>query len=456
MLYYLNIKNKSKYLVLSFLLFVFYFIGSSILVLRYLLIYFIKFLEKRINLNLDNLNRNSLVFILILLSKPNVIYNYSFIIVNLIFFLNYLITFKNNISNHLLVPLILFPFFIIWQNEVDLTMIIFIPILITLVKYLFIPTIFTITILPFLNLLEYFNKFFSLLIDFIKRYQLKIYFPKFSLEIIVIYFLLLIFIFTASNYKTFFKRTIVLLLIFTIGIIKTKVPKEDQVIFLDVGQGDGAVIFKNDKTIVIDAFNGVNRYLKSMYVKEIEYLILTHSDLDHIKEADTLINNFKVKYLVLNMYDEYNLIHPHIIKVGNDNLPEINELSLNFIGPKKNYFNSNDNSIVLSIVVNDLIYLFAGDISSKVELDLVNDNNLNLKSDILKVAHHGSNTSSHYLFLNKVNPKYAIISASIRNIHNLPNDEIIDQYLMMGIKLYETRYDGSIIFKKNEILTYPP
>ena len=123
---------------------------------------------------------------------------------------------------------------------------------------------------------------------------------------------------------------------------------------------------------------------------------------------------------------------------------------------KATNFDDNDNSVVFKIKVNNLNYLYTGDISTKVELDLINKYNNTLQSDILKVSHHGSSTSSHLNFINVVNPRYAIISSSLRNIYNLPNDNIIYLYKTMGVSLYETRYHGSIIFKESEILTFPP
>jgi len=456
LLYYLNIGDENKYLIITILLSFFYFIGLSILILRYLLIYLFRLIFKKLNLRMSNLNLNSLTFIIILILKPYAIYNYSFIIIYLMIFFNELISFKNNISNILLVPLLLIPFFIIWQKEVDITLLIFTPVLIYLVKYIYIWLILIVSIIPFLNLINYFNHYFNLMIEFINNYSFKFYFPKFNLILMVIYFGVIAYIFSSTKLKQFMKRFQVLVLIIILGILKINLPLNDQVIFLDVGQGDSAVIFKDNKVVVVDAFNGVTNYLKTNYVKTIDYLILTHNDLDHVKEADDLIKNFKINNLIINRYDDYNLKHPNLIKIGGDNLNVENDLKINFYGPIKNYFNDNDNSVVFKIRVNNLSYLFTGDISKSTEFDLINEYDMFLKSDVLKVPHHGSNTSSSEEFLNIVNPKIAIVSASLRNIYNLPNENIILLIKRMGIDLYETRYDGSIVFKNNNIHTYPP
>lgn len=455
-LFYFNVKNEGKSLFISISLFIFYFIGQSILLLRFFLIWLLKYLSLKFKFRLSNLEINSITFIIIILMKPYVIYSFSFIIIYLIVFIRDLIIYNKSIFSNFLITLILLPFLIYWYYEIDIIIILMIPIFLSIIKYLFIPIILIISVLPFLNLLDYVNKGFDILLNFISNYSFKIYLPRFNLSLFVIYFLLILFIFHAEKRKVFIKRSLILIFVLIIGLFITYQGKPNQVTFLDVGQGDGSVIIKDNKVIVVDCFTGVTSYLKSLYVRRVDYLILTHPDLDHFKEAKDILAEFKVVNLVLNGYSDYGLNHAKTIFINEYNLPEINDLEIKFLGPIKNYFDDNDNSVVFKIKVNNLNYLYTGDISTKVELDLINKYNNTLQSDILKVSHHGSSTSSHLNFINVVNPRYAIISSSLRNIYNLPNDNIIYLYKTMGVSLYETRYHGSIIFKESEILTFPP
>lgn len=100
-------------------------------------------------------------------------------------------------------------------------------------------------------------------------------------------------------------------------------------------------------------------------------------------------------------------------------------------------------SIVLKLTYNDVSFLFTGDISSEIENLILNSS---IDSDVLKVAHHGSKYSSSFDFLNKVNPKYAVISVGNNNSYNHPDDITLERLNQLKVKTYLTSKDGTLIF----------
>ena len=123
----------------------------------------------------------------------------------------------------------------------------------------------------------------------------------------------------------------------------------------------------------------------------------------------------------------------------------------------KDYGNENDNSSVIYTELNNHKFLFMGDAGVEVEEDLIEKYNLQ-NIDVLKVGHHGSKTSSSKEFIDKVNPKYSIISVGKNNRYGHPNDSVLEN--LEGSKIYRTDQDGSIMFRiknnKLRIETRPP
>ena len=123
----------------------------------------------------------------------------------------------------------------------------------------------------------------------------------------------------------------------------------------------------------------------------------------------------------------------------------IDDNKLFFIN-NKDYDNENDNSSVIYTELNNHKFLFMGDAGVEVEEDLIEKYNLN-DIDVLKVGHHGSNTSSSKIFINNIKPKYAIISVGKNNRYGHPKSSVLDT--LSNSKIYRTDLDGSIMFKIN-------
>lgn len=232
-----------------------------------------------------------------------------------------------------------------------------------------------------------------------------------------------------------------------------------EVYFLDVGQADSILIKLEDEYMLIDAGNnedGVKlvNYFNELGIKEFKYVFGTHPHEDHIGGMDDIINNFKIdNYYMPDKITTTKTFEDVLDALINNNLQytilekgdEFNLSSANFkviyAGDETN--DINDSSIVLKLTYGNNSFLLTGDATSNVEKTLLNDN---IKSDVLKVAHHGSNYSSTDEFLDVVSPKYAVISVGKNNSYNHPSNSTLKKLNDRSIKLYRTDLDGTIKF----------
>jgi len=236
---------------------------------------------------------------------------------------------------------------------------------------------------------------------------------------------------------------------------------------IDVGQGDSILIeLPYNKNILIDTGGIVSYYsedkhnigknilipyFKTRGIKQIDYLILSHGDYDHMGEAEYLVNNFEIKKVILNN-DKFNYLEENFIKsLDKKNIPyyqNIKELNIDnnklYFFNNKDYGNENDNSNVIYTKINNYKFLFMGDAGVEVEKDIINKYDLN-GIDVLKVGHHGSKTSSSKEFIDATTPKYSIISVGKNNKFGHPNNNVLDN--LEDSKIYRTDQDGSIMFE---------
>jgi len=222
----------------------------------------------------------------------------------------------------------------------------------------------------------------------------------------------------------------------------------DTINLIDTG---GVVMQSDSKCMSSIVKNKTIPYLKSLGIRKIDNLILTHGDYDHIGEAINLVNNFKVEKVIFNCGD-FNELEKDLIKVLEKKkipyyscIKEINidNNKLYFLN-NKDYGNENDNSSVIYTEFNNYKFLLMGDAGVEVEEDLLEKYNLQ-DIDVLKVGHHGSRTSSSKEFINEIKPKYSVISVGKNNRYGHPNKKVLDN--LEDSKIYRTDQDGSIMFK---------
>ncbi len=238
--------------------------------------------------------------------------------------------------------------------------------------------------------------------------------------------------------------------------------------FLSVGQGDATFIqTPEDYNILIDAgpssweYKDIGKevlvpFLLQKEIDTLDLLILTHPHDDHIGGMLAVLEAIPVK-LVLDsgfpypslLYEDFlSIIEQKEIEIRKPNIAEQIDLDekirIIIISPAKKYENCNDNSISLWLEYNQISFLFTGDAELTAEKDMLN-NGLLVPTSILQAPHHGSITSSFLPFLKAVQPEVAIISCGKNNAFGHPSEEIIKRYEELGINIYRTDLDGTII-----------
>ncbi|SJZ93530.1 DNA internalization-related competence protein ComEC/Rec2 [Selenihalanaerobacter shriftii] len=233
--------------------------------------------------------------------------------------------------------------------------------------------------------------------------------------------------------------------------------------FIDVGQGDAAFLrLPTGDKVLVDGGEDKDKLADFLYkngILNLEYIIITHFHKDHIQGLLRVLKEFNVKQVfiptpirrnkliqkVFRIFKE-NEINYRIVK--RDSTLQLQETVLNFYHYPRSINNPNNNSLVVRVDYDDFELLFTGDIEREVE-EYLTYNGFELNSEVLKVAHHGSNTSSSNNFLDSVNPSTAIISVGRWNDYNLPNHQVINRLQTLGAKVFETKKVGAVIIKSN-------
>lgn len=270
----------------------------------------------------------------------------------------------------------------------------------------------------------------------------------------------------------------IVIILLSFSLINFLLPTPLRVTFLDVNQGDCTLIeTPNNKTILIDG-GGYPEYqgdrkisqdvlLPTLYYKRItklDFVIVTHPHDDHIKGIDELIDKIPIKAVgIYEMDQEYmnNFIEKsrnnniQILKLKEGNIIEIeNGIAMEVLSPEKNALiideqrDINNSSIVIRMDYYMRSFLFTGDIESEIENKLI-ENKKDIKADVLKVAHHGSNTSSSENFLSKADPSISVISVGENNTFGHPNSETIEQLTRINSNIYRTDEKGAIEITTN-------
>ena len=249
--------------------------------------------------------------------------------------------------------------------------------------------------------------------------------------------LLLVFYLEAVRIKHAKIAVLCLMIMTTISVVPLQEPLSNSVYFVNVGQGDSIIIKNRTHTVMIDT-GGYKRFdmaeetlipfMAKKKITHLDALILTHDDFDHSGAKDSLMQNFRVD----NLLTEKNQF-PY--KVGDLNINNLNYY---------NFDEANDNSLVLSLDFMGKKFLFMGDASVKTEEKILEK--YNVDCDILKVGHHGSNTSTSEKFLKATSPDEAIISCGAKNKYGHPHEEIIERLKKYNVKIRRTDEEGTICY----------
>ncbi len=269
--------------------------------------------------------------------------------------------------------------------------------------------------------------------------------------------------------KKFSKLIIVLLIISllfcactdTVNVPNTNVPEDLYVHFIDVGQADCELITLNGHSMLIDGGNvddgkDIVRYIRSLGIESLDYIFATHPHEDHIGGLDEVIDAFPVN-VIYSPVDEYSGECFKYFKKAADKKCGITVcrggISLSFSNAfidvlwpysPENEKETNNMSIVLKLIYGEASFLFTGDVEHDVESQLVK-NGEDLSANVLKVGHHGSSSSTSYLFLRSVMPQFAVISCGKNNEYKHPHKETLDMLNQADVELYRTDQLGTVI-----------
>jgi competence protein ComEC len=447
----LNRFIKNELIIILLIIPYLYLLDFSIPSLKAFLFILLNILStKFFNKSIDRLTILTIVGFGLLLLNPSSLKSYSFILSMLASLNLELITkikIKSKILKNLIISSLMFvgivPIILFINYEINMLAIIF-----NLMMSVIIPPIYLLSysslIFRFLQVLMIpIIASFEQLTDLIFNYRIMAIFGKPSFVFIAVYYFnyyLLLINFELNNIANVLKLSLIQSLILAFQYYKPYLFPTSLVAFLNVGQGDSILVITPyaKEAILVDTggskFFEVSKsrtipYLKSLGIKKLDYVIITHDDFDHNGSLPYLINNFNVCEVV----DGQNFEKVAFMK------------NLNY---GSGYLDDNNRSAVLIFEINKKVFLLTGDIDSSVEKNLNFDDYP--KINILKVAHHGSRFSTSKEFLETINPDIAIISVGLNNIYNHPHPSVMERLTSKGVSIFRTDKDGTIVFIFNQ------
>lgn len=232
---------------------------------------------------------------------------------------------------------------------------------------------------------------------------------------------------------------------------------------IDVGQGDSILITTpSNKNILVDSGDEnseyiLQSYLKKEKIKSLDMIIATHPDSDHIGSLDYIIKNFNVKSIYMPNQSTDSSSYKNLIQACKDEGLTISYLSkgnylkideytdLLVLSPSYIQEDNNLNSIVFNLNHKEKSFLFTGDCEESNEIDIMNSFNLE-NIDFLKVAHHGSSSSSSLEFIKETSPDVAVISCGYKNQYGHPHQSTIDTLNENNVLTYRTDVNSDMVF----------
>lgn len=271
--------------------------------------------------------------------------------------------------------------------------------------------------------------------------------------------------------------TMVTLIIFVVMQVCTfiNIDGKLKIYFIDVGQGDSMLVRTvRGKNILIDGGGSKDPdydigekilvpYLLDRRIKTLDYVIISHFDEDHATGVAQILGKIDVSSIILTRQLEENDIYRHILSIAKEkkikliyvkegDVLKIGGIKISIIHPENKLMINNpmnNNSIVCKVEYNSFSMLLTGDIEMEAE-ELILRKNINLKADVLKVAHHGSKTSTTGEFLKAINPKVALIGVGKNNNFGHPSNEVIQRLKENGTRIYRTDENGEISITVNK------
>lgn len=300
-----------------------------------------------------------------------------------------------------------------------------------------------------------------------KRFDYRL---KWILGIVII---LLVLISSAGCAKNFADSSTTISGQITANQTENDKPKENlkslKVTYLDVGQADSILVqIPNGKNVLIDAGNNedaevIIAYLKNQGIRRLDSVIGTHPHEDHIGSLDKVIQTFEIGEVLMPKVTTNTQTFKDVLAAIQDKGLKLKEakaglkldlgsgtttgtqLVAEVLAPKSSkYEDMNNYSVVLRLVYGQTAFLFTGDAEELSEDEMLSSSH-SLHADVLKVGHHGSSTSTTQEFLNKVHPKYGIISVGKDNTYRHPTSALLNRLKKSGVEVYRTDVSGTIM-----------
>lgn len=308
-----------------------------------------------------------------------------------------------------------------------------------------------------------------------------IWIPDYSIYDSIIFYILIAILLHAIKDSIRFRSKIILTTLIVVNLIllsglddKSLLPDNQlSLMVVDVGQGDAILIkFPNNQTALIDAgdlnpfFDNGERVviplLRYLVINKVDYGFISHLDADHYGGFLSLLyygmigeifkpppdgsdKDKRLEKFLTQLNVNVNYYTREIYELGGARLYILNDEKDDFY----NSLSSNDKSGMMKLVYGDISILFTGDVEKKAEQYYVNKYKHFLNSDVLKVAHHGSKTSTIESFIDEVKPELSIISVGIKNKFNHPSEEVIERIIQHGSDLHRTDESGALLYHSN-------
>ena len=454
--------KKEEICISVFLLFYMVITSFSPSIIRAILMYYLALINKKKKMGFSSLDIISIVYIFLIMINPKYIYNLGFILSFLVSF--FIILFsplikevssnKQSFYISLFSNILTLPIIINMNNEINLLSPIANVFFIYIVSTIILPCSFISFFFPFLN-----NIYSSLCSLFVylselssKYFSIKVVIAEMSkFSVALFYYLVLAILFFYFNKKVFRRNIMVLSLYIFILSISNPSFFKNEVIFMDLDDGESTLVnSRSDECVaLIDTGNGKNNevtsFLKRKGIKKLDYLILTHNHDDHNGEANTIINEIDVNKIVVSAYDNSVFSRTNkTIKVKKGDKIECGKISFSVLHPDGYYLDENDNSIILHTKIGKYYFLFLADATKSVEEKMANEN---IIVDCVKIAHHGSTTSTSPTLLKRFLPEYAIIMSGRVKKFGFPRIETINTLKNYNVIIYRTDLDYSIVYE---------
>lgn len=455
LMYFLEKKIKTKYSkLITFGISSFYIILNlgRFSILRISFLYIFKWInDYLLNKKFKYLELIAISGIIFLIFDYSLAYQDSFILGYTLpiclFLINNSFSFLSSIKRKVITVIAIYLFFIPFElkyyHSVSPLLMIYQSILIPLFILFFYISLLCLYGLPIYKIVNVYNDLLSKIVNPFSKLTITMFAPEMNNLLVVVYYAVILLIFYYSSircypYKKIFLYSYIAFIPLYFLPIKNVISSE--VTFVNVGQGDCCFIRNRNTTVLIDtggltykdlATDCLIPFLKKKRVYDLDLVITTHQDFDHYGALASLTKHFKVKRTMDNSNFKTTSFANLTFKNYN-----------NHINPKDE---ENEKSLVIGFNLGNKDYLITGDATINIENNMMKEYDY-IPCDILKVGHHGSNTSTSDAFIKWLKPEVGVISCGKNNKYGHPHQEVLRVLKNNGVKIRRTDLEGSITY----------